>query len=165
MSFGGVSDFSFDEEGFFGHTRAIERLALMFKDIGYRGGDGKNSGDVWDNSNSSDSQEGYGGDGGWGGPGGGGTDSHDAWFIRGITVSATLPTSTVGWALSGGTTGYQWSQTLALGDGSYSPSSAQAFIKTNSLGIYYGMTVRLITATTTAPAYAGQIGDVHIVTT
>jgi hypothetical protein len=48
MSFGGVSDLVFDEEGFFGHTRAIERLSLMFKDIGYGGGDNNenNTGDL-----------------------------------------------------------------------------------------------------------------------
>lgn len=49
MSFGGVGDLSFDEEGFFGHTRAIERLALMFNDIGYHGGDGNQSGSVNNN--------------------------------------------------------------------------------------------------------------------
>lgn len=49
MSFGGVSDLSFDEEGFFGHTRAIERLSLMLSDIGYHGGDGNQSGNPFNN--------------------------------------------------------------------------------------------------------------------
>lgn len=49
MSFAGVGDLSFDEEGFFGHTRAIERLSLMIAEMGFHGGDGNQSGDVFNN--------------------------------------------------------------------------------------------------------------------